>query len=105
MPSSLEVPSIDFLGFWDTRSLGKAGTQQPGPDSWGLSRSQGGGVVLGAVGGGSERQRGQEHDGCAAEHGDSLAYVETPQPVAEQCPPQQCPLHLHTPAASAVVLE
>ena len=41
-PSSLGVLSIDFLGFWDTWSLGKAGTQQPRPDSWGLSRSPGG---------------------------------------------------------------
>lgn len=62
-------------------------------------------MVLGAAGGGSERQRGQGHDGCTAEQGDPLTYIETPQPMTGQCPPQQCPLHLHTPAASAVVLE
>lgn len=36
------------------------------------------------MGGESKRQRGREHGGYAAEHGDSLAYVEMPLPVMEQ---------------------
>lgn len=70
---------------WFSRTLGKpgkAGIQQPDqiPGDWVGAQV---GVVLGATGGENKREDGSMI-GSVAKHGDSLAYIKMPQPMAEQ---------------------